>query len=191
MKLRKRVLLLIVIMASLHEWSAAFAHEIQLRNVEVVVETRIERPDPQVGMKSRQEIRVDFGGKRVSQSFRTGSTVIFGHSMSSVRDNFTVDTEEWFHTAGHDVVKLLVKGHTASGVRVMPGIDYELTVYVANDGEIAVDGCHDGYPSYLIKVGDRVMYKHKHKRLRLYKLFGSCDTSVRMRTGENYHRWSF
>jgi len=41
-------------------------------------------------------------------------------------------------------------GTTASGVVVMPDIDYRLTFEIGRDGTVSVGGCHDAYPPYII-----------------------------------------
>lgn len=168
----------------------ASAHSASSSQHTIIIETRIDSPDPQAGMKSDHRITVNFSRRSLRENFATGTTTIFGKTLSSIRDKFKSRAVDWYTTAEHRTVKLNVSGHTASGVRVLPGIDYELEIYLSDDGEVAIDGCHDGYPSYKILVNGRRIYSYKHKPMRLYKLFGKCDITMRRRTGEE-HGWDF
>ena len=181
------VLLVLTCLFLSHE---AAAHTASRSQITITIESRIDPPDPQSGMKSHHQIKVNFRTKTIHQKFTTGTTKIFGKTLSSIRDKFRFRVIKWYIGAGHQIVKLHISGHTTSGVRVLPGIDYELTMYLANAGEVAIDGCHDGYPSYSIVIGSRNVYRHKHKAKRLYKLFGKCDTKMKKRI-DNNHGWNF
>ncbi len=143
-----------------------------LKKMEVVVETRILPIDPVSGIKSKQTVTVDFERGTVSQRYATGST----YGLGSVRDQFTVALAR--RTGSR--IAFRVTGETASGVIVMPNINYRFEIEVAPDGSASlVSGCHDGYPAYAITIGNRKLYSFVHKSIRLIKLFGDCDIRVR------------
>ena len=169
---------------------AALAHSRSAAQHVLTIETRIDPSDPQAGMKSKHRISLNLRSKTIRQHFETGTTKIFEKTLYSIRDNFKNKVVKWYRTADHRAVRLSVSGHTASGVRVLPGIDYKFTVTIVDTGQVAIDGCHDGYPSYLIKIGGTTVYHHRHKPTRLYKLFGKCDVNVRVRT-TGHHGWGF
>ena len=114
--------------------------------------------------------------KKSEQEYTTGTTDIpFGGNTIRVRSkgddfNFQLDDEG-----------LVVKGKTASGLTggLGPFINYEFRFTGGPDGAY-VSGCHDGYPSYAIYDNGKLVYTYKHKSLRLWKLFGKCDTQVRV-----------
>jgi Protein of unknown function (DUF3238) len=142
--------------------------------VQVVIETRILDGDPQAGMKSRQVIQVDFVNKRVKDTFETGTTDFFGVKLSSVRDKFLISEVNF----SDGTVTFRAAGETASGVRALPSIDYNLLLTVNADGSTKISGCHDGYPAYSVNVDAKTIYTFKHKSVQLIKLFGSCDIQL-------------
>lgn len=166
----------------------ALAHSRSVDRHVLTIETRIDRPHPQSGMKSKHSININFRSENVSQNFTTGTTVIFGKHIDSIRDKFRTFVMNWYRTAGHRGVTLHVSGSTASGVGFVPNIDYGFTIHITDDGEAAIKGCHDGFPSYSVKIGNNSLYHYKHKPLRGDKLFGTCDTKVRKNIGES-HGW--
>ena len=176
-----------------HEVSA---HTVSADQLTINITTKIDPPDPQNGMKSNHQITLNFRAKTVSQQFQTGTTTISGETFPSIRNKFTSRAIKWDVSDGHRVVKLKVSGHTASGTGVLPGIDYRFTIYISDDGATAIDGCHDGYPSYSIIADDpsssisRIIYDYKHKPMRLTKLIGKCDTKMSVRHTTN-HRFAF
>jgi hypothetical protein len=142
---------------------------------EVVITTAILDPDPQAGMKSTQRIFVDFEHHMVRSEYETGTTEFFGVVLSSVRDHFRIENVSF---AG-DEVRFRAVGETASGVRVLPNINYRFDIRMNRDAtEGDVTGCHDGYPSYEVRFGHTLIYWFKHKPIRLLNLFGECDQSV-------------
>lgn len=143
--------------------------------VPLVIETAIIAPDPQAGMKSRQTITIDFGNRTVAQKFETGTTDFFGVSLSSARDRF-IFKDVVFPRPG--VTTFKVEGETASGVRVMPNINYEFAVEARSNGTVSVKGCHDGYPAYTVRYGGREIYSFRHQPRNLIELFGTCDIEV-------------
>jgi len=138
----------------------------------IIIETRILSPDPQPGMKSKHTIIVDFINNSVKDKFETGTTEVFGITLSSARDNFAVDAIQF---AGENV-SFTVKGSTASGILISPDIDYKFEFVVNKDtGVTSVKGCHDAYPAYSIFNDVAKIYEFKHRSVDLLSLFGSCD----------------
>lgn len=145
------------------------------RNVKVVIETEILPFDPVSGVKSRQTVIVDVPGKKASQEWTTGTT----YGIPSARDKFELDTTHFTGTGG----SFHVTGETASGVRVMPNINYDFTVEVSTNGSARlIYGCHDGYPAYKITVDGRELYKFEHESVRLDRLYGECSVQVGARS---------
>lgn len=142
--------------------------------IQVVIETRILDGDPQAGMKSRHVVHISFDEQKVRETFETGTTKVFGVELSSVRNNFMVSNIAF----SSESVSFSVKGETASGVGVVPNINYEFAMTVKRDGTATVSGCHDGYPAYSITVNGKQVYSFKHKSLHLLNLFGSCDIKI-------------
>lgn len=166
-KLRLLVIFLLVV-----PFGTVAAEELGV--VEIVVETEIDSPDPQAGMKSRQSILVDFGAGTAESSFETGVTTIGALELSSIRDEFEVRNAI---VTGRSAT-LTVVGETASGTVILPNINYEFAFVVSAKGQGHFSGCHDGYPSYEILVDGKSVYKHKHDQMAIQKLFGHCDIRV-------------
>ena len=145
---------------------------------EGLVETRILEFDPQSGMKSQHFYYVDFSTNEVTSSFVTGTTKIdlgvIEFEVSSIRNNFKVSSAIF----SNDVVTFTLEGTTASGVAIMPNIDYRFKFTVSKGGDVSVQGCHDDYPAYLIQHQGRNLYRFDHKSMDLIKLFGTCDQKV-------------
>ena len=139
----------------------------------LVIETRIVG-DPQAGMKSRQTVTVDFDNRTATSIFETGVTNIGVGNVASIRDRFTVETA----SIDGQRAELLIRGRTASGVVVMPNIDYAFTVEIRRNGSGRLSGCHDGYPGYEVRQSGRVIYSFIHEPTRIDRLFGDCDISV-------------
>ncbi len=148
----------------------------------IIIETRILDSDPFSGMKSTQTITMDFNERTknysFSNSYKTGTTDFFGIKLKSVRDKFVLSNQSV--NTKTDSLRFSVKGETASGVRIVPHINYQFD-FSFNRGVWTVKGCHDSYPAYkinfLIHATNRtvVLYEFKHKSLRLLNLFGTCD----------------
>jgi hypothetical protein len=139
------------------------------------IETAILSPDPFAGMKSRHQLFIDFDAHRISQGFETGTTDFFGISLNSVRDNFRV-LDIGFSADG--TARFRVSGETASGVGIVPNINYRFHVEARPNGEVKIAGCHDGYPGYLVRYDGREIYRFRHQPRNLIALFGSCDIKV-------------
>lgn len=151
----------------------ALAAGAQAQNAEVIIETRIKPPDVQAGMKSTQTIKLDYAGKKATQTFTTGVTNIGIAELGSIRDKFTVDQIRF----SGKVSEFTATGQTASAIFFMPNINYKFSITVdMTVREIVFHGCHDGYPSYKISVQGKEVYAFAQENLGA--LFGSCDTKV-------------
>lgn len=146
---------------------------------EGLVETRILDFDPQAGVKSQHFYYVDFANQTVTGSFVTGATTIslgvVEFEVSSIRDNFRVSSVLFVDGA----VSFTLEGTTASGIAIMPDIDYRFEFTVSESGSVSVRGCHDAYPAYLIQHKGNTVYSFRHESLDLIKLFGTCDQEVK------------
>lgn len=151
---------------------------VAMDNVDLVVTTQINSPDPQAGIKSVQKINVNFVKRTVTETFSTGVTTIGPVELKSVRDQFSVKSV--FSPTG--LATLNIAGQTASGVLFMPNINYKFTLEVDKNGRGTFSGCHDGYPAYEVKVQAKIIYSFKHKNIDLVKLFGECDQIVSAKT---------
>ncbi len=145
---------------------------------EGLVETRILDFDPQAGMKSQHFYFVDFSKQEVTSFFETGTTKIdlgvIEFDVSSIRDNFRVSSVSF----NDSVASFTLEGTTASGVAVMPDIDYRLDYTITESGKVSIQGCHDAYPAYLVQHQGQNVYSHSHESMDLIKLFGTCDKAV-------------
>lgn len=151
----------------------------------IVIETRILDFDPVSGMKSTQRIAVfldkDAGRMRFADSFVTGTT----YGLAAVRNEFELtDTS---YDLNNGTLSFKVRGQTASGVRLMPDIDYSFSISFDGSNRRNVwkiNGCHDGYPAYKIWIENavsgenRTLYEFRHQSYRLLNLVGQCDTKV-------------
>lgn len=148
---------------------------------EGVIETRILDFDPQAGVKSQHFYFIDFDNQTVGNSFVTGSTTIdlgvTQFELSSVRDNFAIQDVSF---SGQESVSFSIFGSTASGVVVMPDIDYSFSITVYRNGRIDLSGCHDAYPAYLIQHNGLDIYSFSHEGFDLVELIGTCDQQVRV-----------
>lgn len=147
---------------------------------EGLVETKILDKDPQAGVKSHHFYYIDFDNQTVASSFATGSTNInlgiIEFDVESIRDNFKVSSVKF----SDDAVAFTLEGTTASGVMVMPDIDYRLSFRVTKNGSVSVKGCHDAYPAYRIQHQGNDIYSFQHKSLDLIKLFGTCGKEIKV-----------
>jgi hypothetical protein len=148
----------------------------------VVFETRILSFDPFPGMKSTHTVILNQTDNKIifSDSYETGTTDFFGVKLSSIRNNFKISNTSY--NLDQDQAGFKVTGETASGVGVVPNINYSFDVQI-KDERIHLKGCHDGYPAYtvtLIVPGESpvTVYDFKHKPMRVINLFGNCDTAV-------------
>ena len=142
-----------------------------------LVRTEILPFDPQPGMKSEQTFEVDFTSRTVRSSFRTGHTHIGPITLSSARNKFSVSSVV-FSSAG---AVFTATGSTASGVLVLPNIDYSVRFQVTPAGTGWIEGEHDGYPAYTVLKGATIIYKYSHKPMQIWKLAGISDIKIARR----------
>jgi hypothetical protein len=147
-------------------------------SIDIEIETAIRRMSwatAQVGQKSLQKITVDFATHTVSSTYITGTTHVFGVDLSSVRNSFLILRPRFSGTSAF----FSVSGETASGVRVMPNINYSFDFEVSPT-EVKFSGSHDGYPSYHIAINSRSAYDYIQGHLG--QLFGTSDVTVPLST---------
>jgi hypothetical protein len=152
---------------------------VMLTTVRIDIETAIRKlswASFQAGQKSIHRIVVDFNKRVVSSSFATGHTAVLCFTLSSVRDGFTVAGTNF---ASDGTAHFKATGQTASGVRVMPNIDYSFD-FVVSPSEVRFAGAHDGYPSYNIAVNDKSAYDYVQGHIG--QLLGSGDIRVPQKT---------
>lgn len=150
--------------------STAYAEQ-----VEGLIETRILDFDPQSGVKSHHFFFIDFDKKTVTDAYNTGTTeLFFGISLDSIRDNFQISNISF----QDEKVNFVITGTTATGVGIVPSIDYKFSLEVEKSGSGSITGCHDGYPAYLVQINGKNVYEFKHKAMHVLNLFGSCDIST-------------
>ena len=133
--------------------------------VTIEIETAIRRiswATSQVGQKSMHTI---------AASYRTGVTHMLGVNISSARDSFRIVAPRFPGNEAH----FLASGETASGVRVMPNINYDFNFQVTPT-EVRIGGSHDGYPSYHVAVNGRSAYDYIQGNIT--QLLGSSDITV-------------
>lgn len=152
-------------------------HTGPLPSFQIKIKTEINEPDPQAGIKSEQVIDIDFASEEVKVSFTTGTTELLGQKLESARNNFKLES----YSFSDAFFTMKVSGETASGVLFIPNINYSFTIVLKNDGSGSIEGCHDGYPSYYVSLGDKTIYHNKHQSLEIIKLLGSCDIELSSR----------
>lgn len=120
-----------------------------IRNIEIETAIRsVSWYTQQVGQKSLQRVSVDFDTKTILGQYLTGTTKMLCLELGSVRDSFVVERPR-FSSDGRAF--FTVTGQTATGVHVMPNINYSFDIEIS-ESEIEFSGAHDGYPSYNISV---------------------------------------
>lgn len=150
----------------------------EARTFEILIRTEILSPDPQAGMKSEQMLVVDFGAQTVTSSYRTGTTSVpLIGDIGSVRDSFRV-TKVVFAKPDPVAVSFSVTGETATGVLIVPNINYQMDFEVQADGSVAVSGDHDGYPAYFVSRNGATFYTYRHRPMEVLRLAGSSDVTM-------------
>jgi hypothetical protein len=167
----------------------------------LLIETAIRRQSgltAQVGRKSLHTITVDFDfdprvpfipsqerASRVIEGFRraqgpitqkyvTGKTNIGPVSLGSLRDDFRLISPR---VQPRVSASFSVIGQTASGVAIMPNINYQLDFVISLSPKLVkIKGSHDGYPSYNVSVNGRTVYDYVQGHLG--ELFGKSDVAV-------------
>jgi hypothetical protein len=147
--------------------------------VYIEIETAIRKASwatVQVGRKSLQRLTIDFDRKTVANQFLTGTTKILWLELGSIRDNFQL-TNPRFNNQG--TAYFAVSGETASGVHIMPNINYHFDFEVSPN-KIKFSGAHDGYPSYNIAVNGRSIYDYPQGYI--WELVGDSEVKVQPKT---------
>ncbi len=151
------------------------------KTVKVEVITAIEKPDCQSGTKSTQKILVDTITLDVQSSHTTGTTNILGCEFSSINDHFVVegliqDTNGF---------RFNVVGRTATVASLGLGgeIDYQLKVaFDTNRKVLTINGKHDGYPTYYVKLDDELIYQFDQTNLT--SLLGDLEITMPEKTSK-------
>lgn len=148
----------------------------------IVIETRILSFDPFPGMKSSHTVILRKADDKIifSDSYETGTTDFFGIKLSSIRNNFKFSNTSY--NLDQDRAGFKVTGETASGVGIVPNINYSFDVQLIGE-RLYLKGCHDGYPAYIVTLiipgeSPLIVYNFKHKPMEVLNLFGNCDTIV-------------
>jgi hypothetical protein len=150
-----------------------------INSLNIEIETAIRKmcwATPQVGQKSLHRIIVDFSRRKISHQFLTGNTSVLMLKLDSVRNNFQL-VRVRFSENGKAFFS--VSGETASGVRVLPNINYQFD-FEAEGNEVEFSGSHDGYPSYNIAVNGVSAYDYVQKNI--WRLAGDSDIVIQRRT---------
>lgn len=126
--------------------------------IEIVTAIRDVKGALEVGEKSRQILILDCAKRTLNKPApTTGKTwvPVFGN-RNAVRTRFEASLDDV-----HDNVFLLSAfGQTASGVYIMPDIDYRLRLAVDPvRRRIHLTGAHDGFPTYSVLVDGRTVYE--------------------------------
>lgn len=145
------------------------------QTIAVEIKTEILPPDYQAGIKSTQSIEVDFDSRTIVCGFETGTTKFcidgIGFELDSVRNDFGISNISF----EGDVARFTATGQTASGVGVLPNINYHFEFTISKDGQASIAGCHDGYPAYTVMVGGTPRYTYMHPPGEVGRLLGECD----------------
>jgi hypothetical protein len=138
-----------------------------IRNVSVL--------SAQVGEKSRQKITIDYGNSTMTSSYTTGTTHVVGIDLSSIRNDFKISGQSF----SGNIAAVTAKGETASGVVIMPNINYGFTIRINKAQSKAwVSGCHNEFPSYTVLVNGKIVYDRVQTGTALIGLIGECDILV-------------
>ncbi|MDJ0643906.1 MAG: DUF3238 domain-containing protein [Erythrobacter sp.] len=157
-----------------------------LDNIHFLIGTAIHPPDPQVGVKSGHVIELDFKNRQINSDFFTGHTVLSEFyagrehipkvgKLPAHSNAFTVTNVNWFR----DGVEFKASGHTETllTLKILPGIDYEMTFKMKPDGTGMVKGAHDGYPAYEIKG---IMGKDTKRFTKIYSYMHGAEELWRL-----------
>jgi hypothetical protein len=144
--------------------------------VEIVTAIRNVSPlSFEVGEKSRQKITINYADSSMKTEFTTGITSVVGIDLSSVRNDFHISAQSF---AGN-IASVTATGETASGVRIMPNINYTFTLKVNKAQSKAwLSGCHNEFPSYTVMVNGKQVYDRTQTGTAVIGLLGTCDIVV-------------
>ena len=129
----------------------------------------------QVGQKSLQTITIDFNSQKITTKPPTiGKTKIGPISLNGARNDFRLISPHFVTPA---YAAFSAKGQTASGVRIVPDIDYKFNIQISLSPRlIVIAGSHDGYPSYNIAVNGKSVYDYVQGHLG--QLLGDSDVTI-------------
>ena len=146
--------------------------------IEVVTEIRDVGGAFEVGEKSRQAMLLDCDKKLLTQfPMVMGSTKIGPITLKPVRNKFKSD----LYDSENDIFSLFILGQTASGVMVMPDIDYQLRLSIdPRKRRVRILGSHDGFPSYSVLIDGKAVYDYEQNLFieAPAELMGSSDITV-------------
>jgi len=145
-------------------------------NLSIEIRTAIEEPDCQAGMKSTHTIKVDTKTRNVDDGqYSTGTTNIMGCDFGSINDSFKIVGH--YQTAESFRFKAVGKTATIVTLGLGPSIDYEFTFEVnTKDKTVTLSGDHDGYPTFYVKINDKLIYNFDQTSLT--KLAEPLDIKV-------------
>lgn len=146
--------------------------------IEVVTAIRDSGGAIEVGEKSRQAMLLDCGTPALHEfPMALGKTKIGPITLQPVRSNFRAS----LYDSANDIFRLLLSGQTASGVLVMPDIDYQLQISVdPRKRRVHITGSHDGFPSYSVLIDGKTVYDYEQNIFieAPVELMGKSDVSV-------------
>ncbi|BEV12062.1 hypothetical protein ATDW_25580 [Asticcacaulis sp. DW145] len=125
--------------------------------IEIVTAIRDVGGAIQVGEKSRHVMILDCQSRTFTpMEPTTGYTKLMGRKLEAVRNRFLATLDE---AIDPDVFTISALGQTATGVRVLPDIDYRLRITIhARKRQVRITGAHDGFPSYSVLVNGKAVY---------------------------------
>jgi hypothetical protein len=108
----------------------------------------------EVGEKSRQKVTINYANSTVKSEYTTGTTNVVGIDVSSIRNSFKISGQNF----SGNLAAVTAKGETASGVGIMPNINYGFSIRINKPQSKAwVSGCHKRV-SQLHRIGERQDY---------------------------------
>ncbi|MET4726698.1 hypothetical protein ABIE09_000469 [Lysobacter enzymogenes] len=146
--------------------------------IEVVTAIRAVKRAFGTGEKSRHVLTLNPAAGLVTERVLLGATDLLLFQLEAIRSKFAA-TSAYENDQRY---RIRARGSTASGVGLMPSIDYDL-VFVLDLARrsIEIDGTHDGFPSYSVLVNGRKVYDFEqgHMAKSWALLYGSGDVTVR------------
>ncbi|MFT3669662.1 MAG: hypothetical protein QM795_14040 [Pseudoxanthomonas sp.] len=145
--------------------------------IEVVTTIRDVKCAFELGEKSRHVITLNPSSGLVSERVLLGTTDLIVFKKEAIRSKFTATSAY----ENDDRYRIRARGTTASGVGIVPSIDYDLEFAIdLADRSIEVSGTHDGFPSYAVLVNGRVVYDFEqgHMLKSWPLLYGTSDVTV-------------
>jgi hypothetical protein len=129
----------------------------------------------EVGEKSRQKITINYANSSMKTEFTTGTTSVAAIDLSSVRNDFHISGQSFTG----NIASVMATGETASGVRIMPNINYTFTIKINKaQSKVWLSGCHNEFPSYTVIVNGKQVYDRTQTGTAVIGLLGTCDIVV-------------